>query len=227
MWSNLLKLFQSNNLFDQALKESHTMLDLDWEMYQASVESLRNSETGAIKIDIFAKDKEINAYERDVRKKILTHLAVSGNTADLPSGLVLASIVNDIERIGDYTKNIYDLACQHPSKLQASSVEPQLREAEAGVTELFKDMIEAFKASDEEGARQIMRDYKESLSANCESITMGIVSGEVSDLKSADAAATALYARYLKRIAAHSRNIMSSVVNPFHRIGYKEKLGTD
>jgi phosphate uptake regulator len=225
MWSNLLKLFQSNNLFDQALKESHTMLDLDLEMYQASVESLRHSQTGEIKIDIFAKDKEINAYERDVRKKILTHLAVSRNTADLPSGLVLASIVNDIERIGDYTKNIYDLARHHPSKLHAGSVEPQLQEAEAGVTALFLDMIKAFKASDEEGARQIMRNYKESLSATCENITMGIVSGKVSDLKSADATATALYARYLKRIAGHSRNIISSVVNPFHRIGYKEKSG--
>jgi hypothetical protein len=33
----------------------------------------------------------------------------------------------------------------------------------------------------------------------------------------------ALYARFLKRIASHSRNIISGVVNPFPRIGYKEK----
>jgi len=32
-----------------------------------------------------------------------------------------------------------------------------------------------------------------------------------------------LYARFLKRIASHSRNIVTSVVNPFHRIGYREK----
>ena len=34
--------------------------------------------------------------------------------------------------------------------------------------------------------------------------------------------AFALYLRFLKRIAAHSRNLASSVVNPFHRIGYPE-----
>ena len=28
--------------------------------------------------------------------------------------------------------------------------------------------------------------------------------------------------RYLKRIAAHSRNLVSSIVNPFERIGYPE-----
>jgi hypothetical protein len=27
----------------------------------------------------------------------------------------------------------------------------------------------------------------------------------------------------LKRIAAHSRNLISSIVNPFERIGYPEK----
>jgi len=32
-----------------------------------------------------------------------------------------------------------------------------------------------------------------------------------------------MYSRYLKRIAAHSRNLISSVVNPFERIGYKEE----
>ena len=31
------------------------------------------------------------------------------------------------------------------------------------------------------------------------------------------------FGRYLKRIAAHSRNLISSIVNPFERIGYKEQ----
>ena len=30
------------------------------------------------------------------------------------------------------------------------------------------------------------------------------------------------YARFLKRIGSHSRNIATSIVNPFHRIGYQE-----
>lgn len=222
MLENLFNVFRKDNLFSQAIEECHAMLDLDLTMYQASVRSLRKSDQGDIELDVAACDKRINAYERDVRKKVMTHLAVSGNT-DLPAGLVLVTVVIDIERIGDYTKNIYQLARAHPQQLQAGSLEARLKEAETGVTRLFTDMIPAFKAQEMEMARQIMTGYKESLSAACESITMDLVSGQASDLPSADAAAVSLYARYLKRIASHSRNIVTSIVNPFHRIGYREK----
>lgn len=223
MIENLLNAFRKDSLFTQAVDECHTMLDLDWAMYEASVRSLRHSDSGEIELDVAATDKRINSYERDVRKKVMTHMAVSGNTAELPSGFVLVTVVIDIERIGDYTKNIYQLAQAHPKRLDAGSLETRLQEAEAGVTQIFRDMIPAFKTRDIEAARQIMTGYKEGLSAGCESITMDIVAGKVTDLSGEHAAAVALYARYLKRIAAHSRNIVTSLVNPFHRIGYREK----
>jgi hypothetical protein len=33
----------------------------------------------------------------------------------------------------------------------------------------------------------------------------------------------ALYLRYLKRVSAHLKNVATSVVNPYHRIGFREK----
>ena len=66
------------------------------------------------------------------------------------------------------------------------------------------------------------RDYKKHISTQSDAITMDIISGKVSDLELGSASAVSLYARYLKRIAAHSRNLISSVVNPFERIGYPE-----
>ena len=57
----------------------------------------------------------------------MTHLVVSGNK-DLGSGLILVSVVIDIERMGDYTKNIYDLAIQHPKRLKAGNYENQLQD---------------------------------------------------------------------------------------------------
>ncbi|MFB0516161.1 MAG: PhoU domain-containing protein, partial [Candidatus Neomarinimicrobiota bacterium] len=147
------------------------------------------------------------------------HLAVTGS-ADLVSGLVLVSVVIDIERIGDYTKNIFDLARNHTARLTAGSAEAKLSRIETIVTREFKDMITAFKNSDGNLARKIMAEYKEEVSAACDSITHGVVSGEIKDLDACNGAAVALYARYLKRIAAHSRNIITSVVNPFDSIGY-------
>jgi len=219
MWKNLLHLFKEEDLYTQALENSYQMLDMDLAMYEASVESLRRSDTTEIAIDIYKMDKQINAYERDVRKKVITHLAVTGS-ADLVSGLVLVSVVIDIERIGDYTKNIFDLARNHPKRLTAGSAEEELCRIEATVTHRFSDMITAFKNSDEKMARIIMDEYKGEVSAACDNITHGVVNGEIQDLATSEGAAVALYARYLKRIAAHSRNIITSVVNPFDHIGY-------
>ncbi|UCH62479.1 MAG: hypothetical protein JSU77_11865 [Fidelibacterota bacterium] len=219
MWKSLLHLFKEEDLYTRALDNSYQMLDMDLEMYEASVESLRRSDTAEIAIDIYKMDKQINAYERDVRKKVMTHLAVTG-PADLVSGLVLVSVVVDIERIGDYTKNIFDLARNHPARLSAGSAEAELSRIEATVTHQFRDTINAFKTSDAEQARKIMDEYKEEVSAACDTITHGVVNGEIQDLETSEGAAVALYARYLKRIAAHSRNIITSVVNPFDQIGY-------
>ena len=69
----------------------------------------------------------------------------------------------------------------------------------------------------------LMGIYKKNISSQSDEITNDIISGKVGDIETGRAAAIALYARYLKRIAAHSRNLISSVVNPFERIGYPEK----
>ena len=67
-----------------------------------------------------------------------------------------------------------------------------------------------------------MGQYKKNISTQADEITNEIVMGKISDLDVGSASAVGLYSRYLKRIAAHSRNIISSVVNPFERIGYPE-----
>jgi phosphate transport system protein len=224
MWRNLFNVFRKDTLFTQALRESHQMLDIDLEMFEASVESLRRSDAGAgaINVDLRKMDKEINRFERDVREKVLTHLAVSG-PSDLSHGLVLVSIIIDIERIGDYAKNIYDLARYHPERLHGGSMEEVVADVESRTASLFRDMVVAFRENDQDKARKIMKTYKGSLSTDCEKIVERLVGDQASDLTAGNAAAIALYVRYLKRIAGHSRNIVTSVVNPFPRIGYREK----
>ena len=222
MWKELIQLFKKDNLFEQAYQEAAGMLDTDAAMYDASVAALRHADTAEVKFDIYDADKGVNRSERGVRKKVMTHLVISGGT-NLASGLSLVSVVIDIERIGDYTKNIYDLAVHHPLRLEGGPVEDKLQKVEALVSSDFKSMIEVFKDRDEDKARLIMNNYKDGLSDACEEISNSILTGTVTGLNSSDATAVSLYARFLKRIASHSRNIVTSVVNPFHRIGYREK----
>tara|TARA_B100000945_G_scaffold321381_1_gene335593 strand:- start:477 stop:1142 length:666 start_codon:yes stop_codon:yes gene_type:complete len=221
MFKQIFNIFKSDSLYEQALSECHEMLDIDLTMYKESIKSLRKSDSAEIKIDIFAMDKKINEFERDVRRKVMTHLAIGGKE-DIGSGLVLVSVVIDIERIGDYTKNIYDLAVNHPKKLHGGSIEERLSAIEKTSFKLFEDSTEAFKNQDIDKARTLMGDYKKNISHQADDITNEIVMGKISDLDVGTATSIGLYARYLKRISAHSRNLISSIVNPFERIGYPE-----
>ncbi len=226
MWKELFNIAGNQNLQTQAHEQAVAMLDTDWTMFQASVDSLRNSDSGEIAIDIYAKDKEVNRAERDIRRKIFTHFSVSGS-GDLSAGLALATVVIDIERIGDYTKNIYDLARKHPARLFAGGLEGELKTVEEDVTSLFRDMIQAYKNEDLDLCRKVMEGYKSGVSTACDEINNAIVAGEADDLSVADAGCVTLYVHYLKRIASHSRTIVSGLVNPFPRIGYKEKADAE
>ena len=194
MFKQIFEIFKSDSLYEQALTECHEMLDIDLTMYKTSIQSLRKLDSAEIDIDIYAMDKKINKFERDVRRKIMTHLAVGGKE-DIGSGLVLVSVVIDIERIGDYTKNIYDLAVNHPQMLNGCDLEERLSNVEVISLALFESAIDAFKNQDIEKARGLMTLYKEEISEGCESITKDIISGKFSDIEVGTGTAVAMYAR--------------------------------
>ena len=220
MWRDIIRLLSKDNLQKQALQECHQMLDICNEMVAASVESLRHRDDASVDLDVFGMDKKLNAFERDVRRKVMTHLSMD-HPEDISSGLVLVSVVVDIERIGDYSKNIYQLARQHPGRLNGGPLEPQLEAIESEVLRLFPETVACFKSGDVDAARRIMRTYKKDISGEVARFEEAIVTGKV-ELPSREAAACVLYTRFLKRISAHSRNLASSLVNPFDRIGYSE-----
>ena len=163
----------------------------------------------------------INEYEKEVRKKVLTHLAISG-VKDLTPGLVLVSIIIDIERIGDYTKNIVELAANHPKKLDGSIFEQDLSAVEEQLIAMFDQLITAVKNSDAEIGRTIMNDAS-IITKKTDNWVFMLSKGQGTPENSVNAICLALYIRYLKRICSHLRNIATSIVNPFHRIGYREK----
>ena len=221
MFKQIFDIFKSDSLYEQALTECHEMLEIVRQMFNESIDSLRKSDTADIPIDIYSTDKKINEFERDVRRKVMTHLAIGGKE-DIGSGLILVSVVIDIERIGDYTKNIYDLAVEHPRRLDAGNFEKTISEMENATKDFLNNAIDAFKEQDIDTSRKLMVEYKKDIVTKSNEIVNSLVSGQNADFTSEQASTLCLYARYLKRIAAHSRNLVSSIVNPFERIGYPE-----
>lgn len=214
----IIELWRSDNLLDQASNASYAMLESTREMYGESVRSLRLSDEGEMKLNVYDKDKEVNTYEREVRRKVLKHLAITGGQNIIP-GLILTSIVIDVERIGDYTKNIMDLAVDHPKRLACGRHDEEITKIEKAVNELFNEVISVFRATKREKAKQLIKDNWWILT-RCDEILEGLIREGDPSLTVGDAVATGMYVRYLKRIAAHLINTASSVVNPFESIGF-------
>jgi Na+/phosphate symporter len=219
MFKELFELFRKDNLLKQAYNRSLEMLAEDREMFVAAMRSLREHDDARIEIDIYAKDQMINAYEREVRRKVFTHLTVAQDQ-NMHAGLALVSIVIDIERIGDMTKNIVALALQHPGKLVCGSFETEVRKIETTVRTMFALLLEALPKTDEAKAKEVMGEHWW-IARKVDEIIATMVSRPDPELACTEAVSTALYVRFLKRISAHLMNIASSIVNPFDRIGFR------
>ena len=79
-----------------------------------------------------------------------------------------------------------------------------------------------YENQDEDLARTLNDKYKKTVSSASDKIVSGIVSGDVKLDSQSKSASLVLYARYLKRIGAHLKNITSTVVNAYDRIGYEK-----
>ena len=221
LFKDIVKLWNSDDLLSQAWDESYDMMVLSNEIFTKAIKYLReNEDIDAIRA-LKKRDIEINLFQKEVRRKVVTHYAVSQNVDDLPNGLVLLNMVVDVERVGDYTKNILDLALNYPDTMIAEQFSDELAEVENEVVSRFSKTIEAINSQDEEVARALMSTYKDVVAVS-DKIVNGCISGEIIQGSESKSVTLALYARYLKRIAAHLKNISTILVNPFEAVGYKK-----
>ena len=221
MWRQLINMWKRDNLLDEAWKQSFEMLDITHEMFLEAVRVLRESEDKKVKNFIWDKDRIVNKYLQEVRRKVLTHCALQG-PEELPGSLVLVSIVIDIERLGDYTKNIVELVSYRPETLGGYKYEKKLKSIEDAVKDNFVKTKSCIKASDKAKALALLDEY-DWVNPLCDKILKRIVKEKDKQINSGDAASLALYFRWLKRINAHLRNVTTGVANPFDRIGFQPK----
>ncbi len=221
MFKKWLAIFKKDTLMDRAYRRSFKMLDITLDMFREARESLRNRDDSEIDLKIKERDKQVNSYEREVRRMVFNHLAVQG-TIDLPSGLALVSIIIDIERIGDYTKNMVELALDHPGRLHGGQFEEDLKRMEEAVEDNFITTKKCFADEDSALALALLEKYAWVNDA-CDDRVKDVVQEKDTSIRPGDAAAMTLYIRFLKRVNSHLRNITTSVVNPFDRIGFNPK----
>lgn len=222
VFQNIVKLWNADDLLSQAWDKSYRMMMLSNEIFTQAIKYLREGENEDTIRALKKRDIEINNFQKDVRRKVMTHYSVSQDVDNLPSGLILLNVVVDVERVGDYTKNILDLALNHPNTIRSEDFSDDLYHVEQEVIERFRKTLEAIHTQDADVARNLMTTYKETLTSVSDKIVNGCISGEITLGDESKTVALALYARYLKRIGAHLKNITTVLVNPFDAVGYKQ-----
>jgi len=220
MWKELIKIWKSDDLLVQAWDNSYEMLQLSREMFIQSVQMIRRHSKEKTLIALKKRDKEINEFHRDIRRKVMTHLVMQEDSTDIPNGLVLINMVVDIERVGDYCKIILDLAISAPKTLKAEKVSEDLKMIEDEVLSRFDQTMEAIHSQDSEVARDLIGTHRKMVARISDKLVDQIIQGEITFKSQSKAAEVALYVRYLKRIGSHLTNIMTTLVNPFETIGY-------
>lgn len=160
-------------------------------------------------------DKDLNRTERAIRRELLVHGTVRGAEVDMGLMLAYMSVAKDIERIGDYCKNIWNLAQIGVSFKDADDV-MELQTHRQRVAELLEQALSAFSGQDSDAVHRMIPAIREDL----QNYDVQIIVFVRSELPGRFSAPRALFYRYLKRISAHLSNTLSSVVMPVDRLDF-------
>lgn len=221
MFKELFSWWQQDILLKDAFNATKVSLDKAANMFSYAMNVAIEGVGDEGKI--YEMDKEINEMQIDIRKKVLEHLSIKP-AQDITSSLILVTIAVDIERIGDYSKNIDELSCIRPAVLKESKYLTEIKDIKRLLEVLFKKTAEAFVDADSKKAKEATTDYTD-INHRCDDNIQKVANTE--GLTGKEYVFYALFFRHLKRVSSHLRNISTSITNPFHKLGYKPESQTE
>lgn len=218
---DLLNVWKGSGLLKLCMDDFFKMLDIAERMFSTAWEMITG--TGEVK-DLYKIDRHLNELQIAIRRRILEHLAINP-AQDINASFVLAILVTDVERIGDYAKNFDEIAKHYPEPITGGCFD-LLQPMAARVKGMFAETKKAITEGDAELARQIMNEQAE-VAKEADKLLEDLITSKSKKLEVKEGIVAAMLARYIKRVSAHLKNVASSVVNPYHRIGYRPKENED
>ena len=167
--------------------------------------------------EIRETDRQINATEVEIRRALLVHASVHGGI-DTPEVLAFMNMIKDLERIGDYNKNIFDLAEEGVSFTESPELNSILSLRDE-VSSRISLMGEILSMRDEARARTYIERGDEMRKDFDRRVNELLHSTE----EAVTAVPRALLFRFLKRVSAHSSNVVSAVVMPVDQLDYYDE----
>lgn len=216
----IINLFSSDDPLGIIADDFSRMLKVTHDMTVTAGGILFGTEADArARTALYETDVEVNRLQRTLRKRLVTHLSMPGNQRDVPHCLALMSLVKDVERLGDYAKNLAEIPDIHPEPLPDDEMTRELKEIRSGVESTFTESLAVVARFDHDRAVSLIEQGR-TLTRRCEAL---VHRAAHSDYDAGTTAAVVLGARFYKRIAAHVLNVLSAVVMPLHKLDYYDE----
>ncbi len=202
---------RGSSLIDMSLTSMREMLETDLRMFRDSTGYLLENEI--LNTDLEELDAGVNAREIEIRRAVLEHFAINPDD-EMVFGLILISIVQDAERLGDLAKSIAEMARMTDVKRFGPEVD-ELRAIRDEVVKMYTDTIQGFTDGDEELTLGVMVTNQQQ-KARREGLIKRLVDNK--EIDQSLAVVLAVSTRMISRTASHLSNIASAIALPFDQL---------
>ncbi len=216
MTSEIVNMLRGSNLVKKAIHLFIKMINGDEYLYNEAWRVITTEETiDRIPQSFYDKDIQVNNQEKEIRRLLFEHLSIRPGH-DTSGCLALMSLIKDAERIGDYSKNIFEAGILYEGNIRNMKFFERIVPTQKKISDSLSVLAKAFKNSDTKLAEGILRDYTP-IKRDCDKILHELFEQQVSPN---EAVVTAMLSRYFKRINSHISNIASGIVYPLNEIDF-------
>ena len=179
---------------------------------------LGDTNLDTVRDDLYSTDKSINELHREVRREMIVHSAVNSRNLDIPLLLSYMTMSKDIERIGDYCKNLFEIAETGNTFAKGDDLDSYI-ELRNDIGKLIV-YLQSCLALDDVSKVQDLITLGSSISSD--------IDVKITDLledkeKIQYPVATTLFFRYLKRIVSHIVNAATALIMPTDQRDYLDE----
>ena len=179
---------------------------------------LGDTNLDTVRDDLYATDKAINELHREVRREMIVHSAVNSRNLDIPLLLSYMTMSKDIERIGDYCKNLFEIAETGNTFTKGDDLDDYI-DLRNDIGKLIV-YLQSCLALDDESKVQDLITLGSSISSNIDTKITELLENKESIQYPV---ATTLFYRYLKRIVSHIVNAATALIMPTDQIDHLDE----
>jgi Na+/phosphate symporter len=165
------------------------------------------------------RDIQVNKLQRKIRRQVVAHLSLDPTRSDVPYCLLVMNLVKDVERLGDYAKNLAGIRSLHPDPLPDDAIVRELAGIRDWIAGDYETLWDVFESHDEKRAGELIVEGRDITRRLDEMITEAVDIG----YPGRTVAVLVLGMRFYKRIVAHLVNVLTGVVQPLHKLDYYDE----